>query len=135
MKPSDKLTMVSTADRLEEAAYMLRRLPKVTVQGCKSNWPQTVNEFHECYGYNEATVHLGPPSARHIAEIDKALLWFNLLDPHLDYTRRLVWLRANRIRWKRIEPRFGHSRTKLHNDYRNALMAIPMVDCPIFFTN
>ena len=28
----------------------LRRLPKVTVQGFKSNCPPTVNEFHEAYG-------------------------------------------------------------------------------------
>ncbi|WP_396271063.1 DUF6362 family protein [Granulicella paludicola] len=46
------------------------------------------------------------------------------LAPHPDYERKLVWLRANRVRWKRIEQRFGHSRTKLHNDYRNALMTI-----------
>nr|WP_263378455.1 DUF6362 family protein [Granulicella paludicola] len=83
MKPSDKLTMVSIADRLEEAAYTLRRLPKVTVQGFKSNWPATINEFHESYGYNDATVRMGPPSARHITEMDEALLWLTILRPIL----------------------------------------------------
>jgi hypothetical protein len=42
--PPSKLTMAmaAIADRLEEAAHTLRRLPKVTVQGFKSNWPPTV---------------------------------------------------------------------------------------------
>jgi hypothetical protein len=81
------LTMTATADRLEEAAHTLR-LPKVTVQGFKSNWPPTVNEFHEAYGYNEAEVRLGPPSARHISEMDEALQWMMLLTLDTEYTRK-----------------------------------------------
>lgn len=81
--------MAAIADRLEEAAHTLRRLPKVMVQGFKSNWPQTVNEFHETYGYNDAEVRLGPPSARHITEMDEALSWLLLLDPVPDYSRKL----------------------------------------------
>lgn len=122
--PTDKLTLVAIADRLEQAAYTLRRLPRVTVDGYKSNWPSTVNEFHEAYGYNEATMRLGPPSARHITEMDEALRWMLLLNDDPEYTRKLVWLRANRVRWKRITQRFGHSRTKLYLDWRNALYAI-----------
>lgn len=118
------LTMTFVADRLEEAAYTLRRLPKVTVQGFKSNWPPTVNEFHEAYGYNDAEVRLGPPSAKHITEMDEALRWMLLVKDDPEYTRKLVWLRANRVRWKRIEARFGHSRTKLHLDWRNAIHTI-----------
>jgi hypothetical protein len=123
-KPSDKLTMVAIADRLEEAAYTLRRLPKVTVQGFKSNWPPMVNDAHESYGYNDATVRLGPPSAKHITQMDEALRWLHHLEPVPDYSRKLVWLRANGVRWKRIEQRYGHSRTKLHLDYKNALLTI-----------
>jgi Domain of unknown function (DUF6362) len=122
--PKDALTMVAIADRLEEAAYTLRRLPKVTVEGFKSNWPPTINEFHEAYGYNDATVRLGPPTARHITEMDEALSWILLLEPVPDYSRKLVWLRANGVRWKAIQRRFGHSRTKLHLDWRNAIHTI-----------
>jgi hypothetical protein len=125
-KLGDKLTMVTIADRLEEAAYTLRRLPKATVQGFKSNWPPTVNEFHEAYGYNDATVRLGPPSAKHITEMDEALRWMLLLNEDPEYTRKLVWLRANRVRWKRIQARFPFSRTKLHLDWRNAMHTILM---------
>jgi hypothetical protein len=123
-KPDAKLTMVAIADRLEEAAHTLRRLPKVTVQGFKSNWPAVISEFHEAYGYNDAEVRLGPPTARHITEMDEALSWMMLLTVEPEYLRKLVWLRANRVRWKRIESRFGFSRTKLHTDYRNALMTM-----------
>jgi Domain of unknown function (DUF6362) len=119
--PSQNITLVAIADRLEEAAHTLRRLPKVTVQGFKSNWPPTVNEFHEAYGYNEAEVRLGPPSARHISEMDEALQWMLLLTVDPEYTRKLVWLRANGVRWKAIQRRFPHSRTKLYTDWRNSI--------------
>jgi hypothetical protein len=122
--PPNKLTMVAIADRLEQAAYTLRRLPKVTVQGFKSNWPPMINDAHESYGYNDASVGPGPPSARHITEMDEALMWLHHLEPVPDYSRKLVWLRANGVRWKRIEQRYGHSRTKLHLDYKNALLTI-----------
>jgi Domain of unknown function (DUF6362) len=55
------------------------------VQGYRSNWPSTVNEFHEAYGCNEATVRLGPPSARHISEMDEALRWMMLLTFEPEY--------------------------------------------------
>jgi hypothetical protein len=86
LNPPSKLTMSAIADRLEEAAHTLRRLPKVTVQGFKSNWPPTANEFHEAYGYNDAEVRLGPPSALHITEMDEALSWLLLLDPVPGYS-------------------------------------------------
>ena len=66
------LTIVATADRLEEATHTLRCHPKIKVQGFKSNWPPTVNEYHEPYGYNVTTVRLDPSSAKHITEMDQA---------------------------------------------------------------
>jgi hypothetical protein len=83
-----------------------------------------VSEFHEAYGYNDAEVRLDPPSARHITEMDEALSWLLLLDPVPDYSRKLVWLRANGVRWKTINRRHDHSRTKLHLDWRNAIHTI-----------
>lgn len=78
--------MVAIADRLEQAAHTLRRLPKVTGHGIKSNWPPTVNEFHEAYCYNDAEIRLGPPTARHITEMDEALSWLLFLPPVPDYS-------------------------------------------------
>ena len=120
-KSLDKLTMVLIWDRLKEAAHTLNRLPKPTVQGYKSNWPPMIMEFHESYGYNDAMVRLGPPSARHISEMDEALSWLNLLEPEPDYIRKLVFLRANDVRYKKLERLFGRSRVTLHLNIRNAL--------------
>jgi hypothetical protein len=41
------------------SADLFLQREQFTVQGFKSNWPSTVNEFHESYGYNEATVRPG----------------------------------------------------------------------------
>lgn len=74
-----KITITLIADWLEEAACTLRRLPKLTVQGFKSNRPPTFNKFREAYGYNEAEVRLGSPTARHISEMDEAPQWMMFL--------------------------------------------------------
>lgn len=45
-----KITITLIADWLEEAARKLRCLPKLAVQGFKSNWPPTFSKFREAYG-------------------------------------------------------------------------------------
>jgi hypothetical protein len=98
-------------DRLEEAAHTLRRLPPVKVQGYVSSWPAVVRDSHEAYGYNEAQVKLGPPSSVKIDEMDEALHWMLCLNKE---EAKLVWLRANRVRWKVICIHFGLKKTKAH---------------------
>jgi hypothetical protein len=56
--------------------------------------------------------------------MDEALQSIMLLTVEPEYTCKLVWLRANCVRWKSIQRRFGHSRTKLHTDWRNAIYTI-----------
>lgn len=115
------LSLTDVADRLEQAAHTLRRLPKVGIDGYRSYWPPMVNEFHEAYGYNAAEARLGPPTARHITEMDQALRWLLWLTT---YESKLVWLRANEVRWKLIQRKLGYSRSKLQCDWKAALLAI-----------
>jgi hypothetical protein len=51
----------AVADRLEEAAQTLRRLPSVRVRGYVSSWPPIIRDFWEAYGRHEAEVRLGSP--------------------------------------------------------------------------
>ena len=84
-------------------------------------WPPIVRETMEAYGWDEARVHPGPPSARHISEMDEALRWMLWLERD---EVRIVWLRASGLRWKKIGFALGWSVRKLQYDWRVALMKI-----------
>ena len=114
-------TVTSIAERFEEAAHTLRRLPKVTVQGYRGYWPTTIDAFHEAYGYNDIQVRLGPPSARHITEMDECLRWLLWLSAD---EVKVVWGRANGIRWKTLQKRIRASRSTLSFTYRTAITKI-----------
>jgi len=96
------------AARLEEAADTLRRLPPVRVQGYASNWPPIVRDAHEAYGWDETRVRLGPPAPDAIDRMDEALVWLRWLEPD---EVRLVWLRAERVRWKLVAHRLRADRS------------------------
>ena len=115
------LGITDVADRLEQAAQTLRRMPKVKVRGHSSSWPDVIREFNEAYGYGEEMVRLGPPSARHITEMEAALRWLLWLD---EDEVRLVWLRANNVRWKHIEKRLCWSISKLKLDWKASILYI-----------
>jgi hypothetical protein len=84
---------------LAEAADTLRRLPSAKVQGCRSSWPPIVQDFWEMCADDDAPVHLGPPTAKAIDQMDKTLLWLRWLEKE---DQRLVWDRANHRPWKVI---------------------------------
>jgi hypothetical protein len=121
MKSKEKWKVTDIADRLEQAAYTMRRMPKVTVKGYGSAWPDVVREFTEAYGYNEAEVSLGPPTAKHITEMDEAMRWLLWIEKD---EVRLIWLRANCLRWKLIATRMGWGVTKLKTDWKIAIVKI-----------
>lgn len=97
------------AERLEEAAETLRRLPAAKVQGYFSAWPPVVRDFWEAFGWETAQVRLGPPTPGAIDRMDEALAWLRWLEPD---TARILWLRACGVRWKLITWRMGIGRTK-----------------------
>ncbi len=109
------------AERLEEAADTLRRLPPVRVRGHASSWPEVVRDVREAYGWDEARPRLGPPSPAAIDAMDEALRWLAWLEPD---EARLVWLRAEGVRWKLICYRFGVGRSTAWRRWVCALVKI-----------
>ena len=114
-------TAKAVADRLEEAAQTLRRLPPVKVRGYVSAWPPTIRNFWEAYGRHEVEVRPGPPTADAIDRMDECLAWLHLLDAD---EVRLVWLRAESVRWKSIAHRFGIDRSTAWRHWMGALTKI-----------
>ena len=108
-------------ERLRSAARTLRRLPNVKVQGYFSTWPTIIREPLEILQMEPEPMRLQPSTAD-ITEMEEVLfVWLKFLEPE---ERRLVWLRAERVRWKLICGRFGVGRTKAWEMYRRALACI-----------
>ena len=104
----------TVARRLEEAADVLARLPDDGVRGLPDLWPKITGA-----PYASARPAAAAPEA--IDRMDEALGWLRWLDPE---ERRLVWLRAEGLPWKRITHRLGIGRTTAWQRWTTALLKI-----------
>ncbi len=120
----EKWTVTDVADRFEEAAYTLKRLPPVKVQGFFSTWPAIVRTVAEQLAEDRLPMRLGPPSAEAVARMEETIQWIFFLDDEAE--RRLIWLRAARVPWKPICYRIGCGRTKAWQMWTIALLKIAM---------
>ena len=119
---SKKYTVTDIADRFEEAAQTLHRLPRVRVQGYFNAMPPVIRSAAEILQEEKLPMRLGPPSAKAISRMEEVLDWIWLLDDEDE--RRLIWLRAERVIWKRICWRLGCGRTKAWQMWTYALLKI-----------
>jgi hypothetical protein len=105
-------------ERLREAARTLRRLPEEKVKGYTSSWPAIKRDEMEILQMEAQPMRIRP-SSEDISEIEEVMfVWLRWLDVE---ERKLVWLRAERVRWKLICGRFGVGHTKAWEMYKHAL--------------
>ena len=116
-----KWTPKLIAERLEDAAYSLRRMPPVKVRGYFNVWPQVVQDYWGAYGAQEPRIRLGPPTGKAIDEMDEALGWLLLVEADAS---KLLWARATNLPWKAISYRFGMDRTTAWRHWMFALVQI-----------
>ena len=123
MAERGKWDVEMVAARLEEAAETLKRLPMTGLKPREYGdaWPTVIHDAMDAYGWDEAVVRLGPPSAEAITRMDEALQWLRWLEPN---DARLLWLRAVRVPWRVIQQRFGRSRRGLIDRRMIVLSAI-----------
>jgi len=122
MREIKKWTVTDVADRFEEAAYTLRRLPPVKVRGYFNVYPQVIRTSIEIMQGEKLPMRLGPPSAAAISRMEETLDWIFWLDGEDE--RRLVWLRAARVPWRPICYRIGCGRTKAWQMWTYALLKV-----------
>lgn len=109
-------------DRFEEAALTLRRLPeKDRPRGFHSAWPEVVRDPKQAYGYDEGKPMRVVPSAAAITRMEECFDWLLWLDPE---DARIVWLRAENMRWKQICIRAGVVRSTAWRRWVAALVTI-----------
>lgn len=116
------LTERHVEERIREAVRTLRRLPEQKARGYVSLWPAIKHDPVEILNMEKTPFRLGPPMPDEIDRMEEVLfVWLKWLEPD---ERRLVWLRAERVRWKVICGRLGVSRTKAWETYQKALIRI-----------
>ena len=104
----------TVAERLEEALDVLARLPEERVRELYDLWPRLLGE--PCRQPRPAAA---APEA--IDRMDEALGWLLWLEPE---ERRLVWLRAEGVPWKRVAHWLGIGRTTAWQRWTAALLQI-----------
>ena len=109
-------------DRMEEAAYTLRRLPvKDRPRGYRSSWPPFVQEAKHAYGYTPEAPMRVIPSAAAISRMEECFDWLMLIDPQ---DARIVWLRADGMRWRQVCYRAGVVRSTARRRWAAALLTL-----------
>ena len=91
-------------DLLEEAHRTLRRLPWAGPKKKQTFWPEVVHDRAETYGWQSATIALGPPSGERIDRLD-ALLECSLTLS--EASRIAIWGRAARATWRSVAAAVG----------------------------
>ena len=116
------LTPREIEDRFEEAAFTLRRLPeKDRPRGYASCWPPVVRDAAEVHaGAAEAPMRV-IPSAAAITRMEECFDWLLMLDPE---DARIVWLRAEGVRWRQVCIRAGVVRSTAWRRWAAALLTI-----------
>ena len=105
-------------DRIHDAARTLRRLPEERVQGYFSTWPKIKRDEMEILQMEKEPMRVRP-SMDDITQMEEVLfVWLRWLEVD---ERKLVWQRAERVRWKLICAQFGVGRTKAWEMYKCAL--------------
>ena len=105
-------------DRIHDAARTLRRLPEERVQGYFSTWPKIKRDEMEILQMEKEPMRIRP-STDDITEMEEVLfVWLRWLEVD---ERKLVWKRAERVRWKLICNQLGVGRTKAWEMYKCAL--------------
>ena len=116
------LTPRDIEDRFEEAAYTLRRLPeKDRPRGYGSSWPAVVHDAKHAYGYTPEAPMRVIPSAAAITRMEECFDWLMLIDPE---DARIVWLRADGMRWRQVCIRAGVVRSNAWRRWVAALLTI-----------
>lgn len=105
-------------DRIHDAARTLRRLPEERVQGYFSTWPKIKRDEMEILQMEKEPMRIRP-SMDDVTQMEEVLfVWLRWLEVD---ERKLVWQRAERVRWKLICAQFGVGRTKAWEMYKCAL--------------
>ncbi len=117
-------TLAEIEARLEEAAKTLVAL-KLTIRDIPSRqlvrWPEVVRGALDAYGFTPQRPRVAAPTPEAIDRADATVAWLLWMDAE---QRRIVWARACKIAWRKLEDLDGRSHTTLRKVRAKGLDAI-----------
>ena len=103
---------------LEEAHRTLRRMPNAGPTKKQTFWPQVVHDRAETYGWQSATIALGPPSGDRIDRLEALLeCSLTLSKP----SRIAIWGRAARATWGSVALSIGEPPSAVKKRHSEAI--------------
>ncbi len=117
-------TETAVKARLEEAAETLKALrlgARDWPSRLAARWPDVVRSTWDAYGYTAVRMRPPVPSPQRISRADAAVQWLLWVS---DEERRILWGRASRIPWRRLEDLDGRSHTTLRKIQAGGLARI-----------
>lgn len=117
---SSPLSPKEIEERFEEAARTLRRLPDEKPQGYFNVWPPIVRTRWEIMAMERQPMKVWA-TPQSIDHMDECFTWLFWLEPD---EARVVWLRAEGMRWKPICRKLGVSRATAWRWWATALIRI-----------
>lgn len=116
------VTISEVEERFEDAAYTLKHM-KVAggARGYGSSWPDVVRSAFTAYGPDAAGPMRIVPSAAAISRMEECIDWLRLIDGE---DARIVWLKAEGVKWKFICYRSGKTRQTAWRHWVAALQTI-----------
>ena len=117
---SGPLSPKEVEERFEEAARTLRRLPDDKPQGYFNVWPAIVRTRWEIMAMETQPMKIWA-TPQSIDRMDECFAWLFWLEPD---EARVVWMRAERMRWKPICRRLGVGRATAWRWWATALIKI-----------
>ena len=116
------ITLSEVESRFEDAAYTLRHV-KVErgARGFGSSWPEVARAALAAHDAENARPMRIVPSAASISKMEQCIDWLRLVDGE---DARIVWLRAEGVRWRHICVRAGVTRQTAWRRWVAALQTI-----------
>lgn len=107
------------AARFEEAADTAERLPAMRSLSYFNIWPIILREHRESW-VDELDVRFppSPEAVERMVETNRWALWLE------EEQRHLIWMRAQRCKWKEICARFGCERSTARRRWERALKVV-----------
>lgn len=116
------ITSSEVESRFEDAAYTLRHVRvERGARGYGSSWPEVARSALAAHAAEDARPMRVVPSAKAISKMEECIDWLRLVDGE---DARIIWLKAERIRWRQICVRAGVTRQTAWRRWVAALQTI-----------
>jgi hypothetical protein len=107
---------------LEDAAATLRAMPRASLKAHLTSWPEVVQNSVSLLATSERTRTRPPaPQPRAIDRMDEVLSWLLACE---EGERRILWARACKIPWRKLEALDGRSHMTLRQVANRGLQKV-----------